>query len=110
MDEAVVLSHLRFADEIRPRLRVSADSETLAEVETRYRGLTEALEWLFEAGRTDDALRLASTLVPFWMATKRIDDGDKWFVRGLSCADASGATRARALYDYGYGCSTVWRL
>ena len=102
MDEAEVLSHLRFADEIRPRLRASADSETLAEVDTRYRALIEALEWLLETGRTDDALRLASTLVPFWMATKRIDDGDKWFVRGLSRVDASGATRARALYDYGY--------
>ncbi len=102
MDESGIRSQLRFAEEIRPRLRVSADSATLAEVENRYGALTEALEWLLDAGRTDDALRLASTLVPFWMATKRIDDGDQWFSRCLDRADASAATRARALYDHGY--------
>ena len=102
MDESGIRSQLRFAEEIRPRLRTSADSATLAEVESRYGALTEALEWLLDAGRTDDALRLASTLVPFWMATKRIDDGDQWFSRCLDRADASAAARARALYDQGY--------
>ncbi len=71
-----------------------AKLETLAEVETRYRALTEALEWLLEAGRTDDALRLASTLVPFWIATKRIDDGDD-VVRPR--AQSSDGTEATAL-------------
>ena len=79
VDESGIRSQLRFAETIRPRLRVSADSATLAEVESRYGALMEALEWLLDAGRTDDALRLASTLVPFWIATKRIDDGDQWF-------------------------------
>lgn len=102
MDDSAVRSHLRFAEEMRPRLRASADSATLEEVESHYVALTEALEWLLDAGHTEDALRLASTLVPFWMATKRIDDGDRWLARGLDRADASAATRARALYDHGY--------
>ena len=102
MNESVVESHLRFAEEIRPRLRASADSSVLEEVETRYAALTEALEWLIEEGRADRALRLASTLVPFWMATKRIEDGDEWLMRCLGMADASAASRARGLYDHGY--------
>jgi tetratricopeptide (TPR) repeat protein len=100
--ESAAASHLRFAEAIRPRLRTSADSSVLEEVETRYAGLTEALEWLIEAGRADDALRLASTLVPFWMATKRIEDGDEWLTRCLAAADASPASRARGAYDHGY--------
>jgi len=102
VNESVVESHLRFAEEIRPRLFASADSSVLEEVETRYAGLTEALEWLIEAGRADKALRLASTLVPFWMATKRIEDGDEWLTRCLGMADASAASHARGLYDHGY--------
>ena len=58
-----------------------------------------ALDWYLAAGRPDDAFRLATALVPFWMATKRIDDGDAWFARTLAgCADPP----ARALYDHGY--------
>jgi len=74
----------------------------LEEVEARYDALTEVFGWLLAAGRADDALGLASTLVPFWMATKRIDDGDRWLVRGLEQESASAATHARALYDHGY--------
>ena len=102
MDESTVRSHLRFAEDIRPRLRTSADAATLEEVEARYDALTKVLEWLLAAGRADDALGLAWTLVPFWMATKRIDDGDRWFVRGLEQETAPAATRARALYNHGY--------
>ena len=37
-----------------------------------------------------------SALVPFWMATTRIDDGDAWFARALaSLADAAGAGALR---------------
>ncbi len=102
MDEPVVQSHLRFVESIRPRLRTSADSSVLEEVEARYAALTDALAWLLEAERTDEALRLASTLVPFWMATKRIEDGDGWLMRCLATANASAASRARGLYDHGY--------
>ena len=102
MDAARVESLVRFAEEMRPRLRTSADSSGLEEVEGRYAELTEALEWLLEQGRVDDAHQLASNLVPFWIATKRIDDGDRWFARAVDDERASTASRARALYDHGY--------
>jgi len=93
---------IRFAEEIRPRLRTSADSSALEEVESRYAELMEALEWLPEQARVDDAHQLASNLVPVWIATTRIDDGDRWFTRALDGEGASTASRARALYDHGY--------
>lgn len=93
---------MRFAEDIRRRLRTSTNAAALEEVEARYDALTELLEWLLASGRADDALGLASKLVPFWMATKRLDDGDRWFVRCLEQGTESAATRARALYDHGY--------
>jgi non-specific serine/threonine protein kinase len=51
--------------------------------------------------RFDDAFRLASALVPFWMATKRIDEGDAWFRDHLE-GGGTDRQRARALYDHGY--------
>ena len=69
------------------------------DVEGRYPDMLAALDWYLAAGRPDDAFRLATALVPFWMATKRIDDGDAWFARALAeVADPP----ARALYDHGY--------
>jgi tetratricopeptide (TPR) repeat protein len=40
--------------------------------------------------------------VPFWISTKRIDDGDAWFERALATSDGTDASRARALHDHGY--------
>ena len=53
-------------------------------------------------GQPETAYRLASALVPFWISSKRIDDGDAWFERALATMAGSEASRARALYDHGY--------
>jgi hypothetical protein len=102
MDAASVESLLRFAEEIRPRLRASGESSALEELESRYGQLRELLDWLLEQDRTDDAYRLASILVPFWIGTSRIDEGHAWFIPALQGAGVSAASRARALYDHGY--------
>ena len=41
------------------------------------------MSWYLAESQPDEAFRIASALVPFWMATKRIDDGDDWFRRAL---------------------------
>ncbi|MGH8958869.1 MAG: tetratricopeptide repeat protein [Acidimicrobiia bacterium] len=62
----------------------------------------EALDWYLEHEQTDSAYRLGSLLVPFWMATGRIDEGDRWFAGALRHPGGSEAEFARALYDHGY--------
>jgi tetratricopeptide (TPR) repeat protein len=103
VDNASVESLLRFAEEIRPRLRASGDSSALEELESRYGQMRALLDWLLEQNRADDAHRLASILVPFWIGTNRINEGHAWFIPALQGAGAaSAASRARALYDHGY--------
>jgi tetratricopeptide (TPR) repeat protein len=92
---------LALAEDARARVR-REDPESAALIEARYADLLEALDWYLDAGLPDQAFRLATALVPFWMSTKRIDDGDRWFERALAQPAGSDARRARALYDHGY--------
>jgi tetratricopeptide (TPR) repeat protein len=92
---------LALAEDARARVR-REDPESAALIEARYPELLEALDWYLDARQPDDAFRLATALVPFWMSTKRIDDGDRWFERALAQPAGSDARRARALYDHGY--------
>jgi tetratricopeptide (TPR) repeat protein len=100
MDAATADSLLRMAEEARPRLRGFDGAAVIDDLERDYPSMVSALDWFLDADRPDDAFRLASALVPFWMATKRIDEGDRWFEKGLT--RAGGARPARALYDHGY--------
>jgi tetratricopeptide (TPR) repeat protein len=77
-------------------------ADATAELEARYAEIRDALDWSLDHDRPDDAFRLATALVPFWMATKRLDDGDAWFDRALRTRAGSEARWARALYDHGY--------
>jgi tetratricopeptide (TPR) repeat protein len=92
---------LALAEDARARVR-REDPESAALIEARYPELLEALDWYLDAAQPDKAFRLATALVPFWMSTKRIDDGDRWFERVLAQPAGSDARRARALYDHGY--------
>ena len=89
------------AEDARARIR-REDPESAAMIEARYPELLEALDWYLDAGQPDEAFRLATALVPFWMSTKRIDDGDRWFARALAQPAGSAPRRARATYDHGY--------
>ena len=102
MEPTDAQASLEFAEGARRRLR-TRDAEALGrELEQRYPELTAALEQFLSTGETDNALRLANALVPFWMATKRIDEGDRWFERALGASRAGDAARTRALYEHGY--------
>src|SRR5687767_10354955 len=102
MDGSTAESLIDIAENARSRLRGPESGAARAEVEGRYPELLAALDWLAAAGRLDDAYRLASALVPFWLASGRLDDGDGWFARALGAAGGSAERRARATYDHGY--------
>jgi tetratricopeptide (TPR) repeat protein len=101
MDADTAAGLLDLAEDAQRRRR-RQDPEAERMLEARYHELRAALDWFGVAGLPDSALRLAGALVSFWIATKRIDEGDAWFDRALRDPQVTGLTLARALYDHGY--------
>jgi tetratricopeptide (TPR) repeat protein len=100
MDAATAEALLRKAEEARPRMRGFDGAALIDDLERDYPAMVSALDWFLDADRPDDAFRLATALVSFWMATKRIDVGDQWFEKAFS--RVGDPRPARALYDHGY--------
>ena len=100
MDATTADALLEAAQETRVAMR-SRDDAAVERVERLYPDIRAAMEWYLEHGRVDQADRLATALVPFWMATKRVDDGLAWFDRAIP-APGIDPHRARAEYDHGY--------
>ena len=101
VDAATAASLLSMAEAARAAIR-REEPDAAAPIENRYEQVVEALDWYLDNGRADSGFRLATALVPFWISTKRIDDGDAWFQRALAARVGSEAQRARATYDQGY--------
>ena len=102
MDAEAAESLVTFAEEARVGLTGPDGDSVRATLERRRAELLEALEWLAAHDRPDEASRLAGAMVPFWMASKRMDEGDASFGRVLAVPGGSPDRRARALYDWGY--------
>jgi tetratricopeptide (TPR) repeat protein len=102
MDAQTAEALLTVAETIAPALRGAGSKAAIERLEGQYRDLQLALEWFIDRARADDAFRLGSALVGFWMATKRLDDGSVWFDRALALPGGDDAHRGRALFDAGY--------
>ncbi len=102
MDEALAAALLTEARDARQAMRRQEGASAIERFEGRYADMREAMDWCLAQGRVGDADAFASALVPFWMATKRLDDGRAWFARALAGDVTNQPTRARALYDHGY--------
>lgn len=101
MDAATAAALLDAAVEGRAAMRRGEDA-AIERLEGQYAQLRNAMDWLLDDGQLDEADRFATALVPFWMTTKRIGDGDDWFRRALGDAVPTDPVRARAVYDHGY--------
>lgn len=102
MDAQSANSLLSFAESVGPTLRGPEAKAFFVQFEQQYGDLRAASQWFMDHERTDESLRLASSLVPFWMATKRLEEGSEWFDQVLALPGGDDAHRARALYDAGY--------
>ena len=102
MNRQTAESLLHFAEGVVPALRGAEGKAMFAQLEQRYDELLSALRWFIAERRTDEGLRLATSLVPFWMATKRLDEGSTWFDEVLALPGGDDAHRGRALFDAGY--------
>ncbi len=102
MDEQTAKSLLTFAEAVGPTLRGPEAKALFEQFEQKYSDFLAAMQWFIEHGRTDESLRLASGLVAFWMATRRLAEGSSWFDRALALPGGADAQRGRALFDSGY--------
>jgi len=102
VDAKAAQSLLDFAELSAPQLRGMDAKAVLGKLERRYGDLLAAMGWFVDHGRSDEAFRLATSLVPFWMATKRLDEGAAWFDRALASPGSGDAHRGRAFFNAGY--------
>jgi tetratricopeptide (TPR) repeat protein len=102
MDARTAQSLLDLAEAAGPELRGLEAKPAFERLEERYGDLQSALRWFIEEGRANAAFQLAGSLVVFWMATKRLDEGSAWFDRVLALPDGDDAQRGRASFDAGY--------
>ncbi|HET9912648.1 MAG TPA: tetratricopeptide repeat protein [Anaerolineales bacterium] len=100
-------SLLNFAEESVQKLRGVQSGVVLEQLDQRYDELLSAIQWFIGQKRTDEGLRLVSSLVPFWMATKRLVEGSVWFDQVLAMPGGDDVYRGRALFDAGY--LAFWR-
>jgi len=101
MDPEAARSLLHFVEEVAPGLKGLDAHACLARIEERHVDLLAAMQCFIDTEWTDGALRLATSLSPFWTATKRLEMGRTWLDRALSMRGGEGANRGRALFDAG---------
>ena len=101
MDAASAESLLQYAEQVGPALRGLDAQARFGELEAKYDDLIAALQWFLDAGRTDDALRLAIALAPVWMARGRLAEGIDWFEKVLAAPGGSDLTRGNAYFQAG---------
>jgi tetratricopeptide (TPR) repeat protein len=101
MDALAAESVRDYAEAAAPGLRGLDGRAVLENLNHRYDELQAALGWFLDAGRTDEALRLGSSLAPFWMANRLLHEGSAWLERGLAAAGGTGAARGRAYFEQG---------
>jgi tetratricopeptide (TPR) repeat protein len=102
MDARTAQSLLNFAEGAGPGLRGLEAKAVFEQLDQQHGDLQLAMQWFIEQGRANESFRLASSLVAFWMATKRLDEGSAWFDRALALPGGDDAHRGRALFDAGY--------
>jgi non-specific serine/threonine protein kinase len=102
MDKQTAKSLLAFAESVGPTLRGPEAKAIFGQFEQQYDDMLKALQWFINQAHSDESLRLASALVPFWMATKRMAEGSGWFDQVLALPGGGDAHRGRALFDTGY--------
>jgi len=74
---------------------------SLEQLESRLDDLLATMEWFVEAGRTDEALRLANALYRFWITKQRFADGAASFERVLAWPGGDDLLRGRAELNAG---------
>jgi non-specific serine/threonine protein kinase len=102
VDARGAAAELDVAEQAGPSLRGLDAPAVFGRLERRYGDLGVAMHWFVGHGRTEEALRLGTALVPLWMATKRLEEGSAWLDRALALPGGDDSHRGRGLFDAGY--------
>ena len=68
----------------------------LDRIDAQLPELRAAMDWFLDAGRTDEALRVANALYRFWLTKQRFEEGATWFARVLASPDGDAGLRGKA--------------
>lgn len=102
MDSRAAESLLELAEQASAGATGPNAKAALDRLDKRLGDLTTALDWLVDAGRTDEALRLANSLYRFWITKQRFEDGAVWFDRVLAVQGGDDRLRGKALLNAGF--------
>ena len=102
MNASTAESALEFAEQASAGATGPNAKASLEQLEARYDELLAALAWFIDAGRTDEALRLANALYRFWITKQRFAEGAAWFDRVLASPGGDALVRCRATLNAGF--------
>ena len=102
MDTRAAESLLDLAEQASAGITGPNAKGSLEQIEERSDDLLTAMAWFVDAGRTDEALRLANALYRFWINKQRFDEGAVWFDRVLGSPGGDELLRGRALLNAGF--------
>ena len=94
---------LALAEEAEPYLKGAEQASWLQRLEDEHDNLRASLDWFFDHGDVEGAVRLAGTLWLFWYMHGHVTEARRWMRRALDVApDEPSAARAHLLYGAGY--------
>jgi tetratricopeptide (TPR) repeat protein len=102
MDAITAESLLNFSEQTSAGLKGLGSKALFEQLEEKYDDLLAALQWFVGQEQTDEALRLATSLAPFWTATKRLEEGSIWSDRVLGLPGGEDAHRGRVTINAGF--------
>ena len=102
MDSTSAVALLHQAEELSPGMTGPNAAESIEGVNARSEKMVAALEWFVEAGRADEALRLANALYRLWIVKRRFEEGDRVFTQVLASGAGDDLLRAHAFLNAGF--------
>ena len=102
MDAESAVALLDLAEELSPGLTGANTAEPLERLDARSEEFLAAIAWFVDAGRTDEALRLANALYRLWIVKRRFEEGDRAFAQVLESGAGDPRLRARAFLHAGF--------
>ena len=94
---------LALAEEAEPFLKGAEQAVWLQRLEDEHDNFRTSLDWFFDHGDVDGAVRLAGTLWLFWYMHGHVTEARRWMRRALDAApDEPSEARAKLLYGAGY--------
>ncbi len=94
---------LALAEEAEPFLKGAEQASWLQRLEDEHDNLRSSLDWFFDHGDVDAAVRLAGRLWLFWYMHGHVTEARRWMRRALDlAADEPSEARAHLLYGTGY--------